>query len=127
AGRGGRRFPRIRGDRPSRSGWLPRRQRFPPHPRASTVDAPDDAGFLRVSPAYAGIDRHRARMSGTPSSFPRIRGDRPAGMGARTDTKEFPPHTRGSTTKSPTLGPSIVVSPAYAGIDRCEEAGGGAH
>ena len=51
------RFPRIRGDRPRFTGCLLPKGSFPPHTRGSTVYALHGTMVVRVSPAYAGIDR----------------------------------------------------------------------
>ena len=49
--------------------------------------------------------------------LPRVRGDRPPWISADVWMGASPPRTRGSTLASHRLCASVVVSPAYAGID----------
>src|SRR5690606_2370510 len=117
-------FPRIRGDRPCYPRHAPSIVLFPPHTRGSTGEGSASASAQDVSPAYAGIDLrlpHRARSG---NRFPRIRGDRPASVGAPAPVTVFPPHTRGSTSGHQEGGGHRHVSPAYAGIDRMSPASG---
>src|SRR5690606_14099058 len=92
--------------------------RFPPHTRGSTGATEADARAAVVSPAYAGIDPVEPDAASARSSFPRIRGDRPGRIDAFYLLIEFPPHTRGSTGPGRRIRGELLVSPAYAGIDR---------
>ena len=114
----GPRFPRIRGDRPSDIVVELKGRRFPPHTRGSTHQEIRDIVGERVSPAYAGIDLSLRLGRSSASSFPRIRGDRPAPGVPRFGGAWFPPHTRGSTGRGGQILRRQPVSPAYAGIDR---------
>ena len=80
-GLAGARFPRIRGDVPSRS-----RTR-----RIST----------RVFPAYAGMFPLTNLTVMMIRSFPRIRGDVPHSLHRRTTCTLFSPHTRGCSRSNP--------------------------
>ncbi len=91
----------------------------PPPTRGSTPLGHLRGSFCDVSPAYAGIDPDRDGPRPDVSRLPRLRGDRPVAEATFPELLMSPPPTRGSTAEvhRALLGP--VVSPAYAGIDRC--------
>ncbi len=113
----GRRFPRMRGDRPSLFLLMGSLYRFPPHARGSTPFYGRLASPNPVSPACAGIDLCMARSIPLPMRFPRMRGDRPLERRGLERMTRFPPHARGSTLGRGWLAQIWPVSPACAGID----------
>ena len=90
-------FPRTRGDGPVQVSPLSVCRTFPPHARGWTPIRLDALDALGVSPARAGMDRHRSTRSWVARGFPRTRGDGPAPHGDPDMTPEFPPHARGWT------------------------------
>ena len=118
-----KRFPRTRGDGPSRTDFVPKAVRFPPHARGWTLMVNGPFNVWVVSPARAGMDRLRKATGDRDSRFPRTRGDGPCRLRSPTPRGPFPPHARGWTlTPRPVLGPDRV-SPARAGMDPSHPAG----
>ena len=111
-------FPRIRGDRPGGAVQYEVMSKFPPHTRGSTGSRNCRRTFRPVSPAYAGIDPVVHDDPFVLACFPRIRGDRPRCPPGSPARAPFPPHTRGSTGGLSRTSIRLLVSPAYAGIDR---------
>ena len=93
-----RRFPRIRGDVPTK--------------------AEQEALEEVVFPAYAGMFRSRGTATSAAWCFPRIRGDVPQSPTPTTPCTRFSPHTRGCSYFSPGWFLSMCVFPAYAGMFR---------
>ena len=91
-------FPRTRGDGPLEDGdrWI--FKAFPPHARGWTRLLAASQGGDHVSPARAGMDRHRLRWRLRPAGFPRTRGDGPSRGCPRRWIWRFPPHARGWTS-----------------------------
>ena len=109
-------FPRIRGD-------VPRRRRFPllgskfsPHTRGCSYYYHHRASTGGVFPAYAGMFPKGLGMGTVAVSFPRIRGDVPAGHAKRNRAVWFSPHTRGCSAAQLGLFAMQAVFPAYAGM-----------
>ena len=67
-------LPRTRGDRPDTPSESNRRMASPPHPRGSTCAHNSPGKIPPVSPAPAGIDRHRSDGLCGDTSLPRTRG-----------------------------------------------------
>ena len=118
AWRRGGRFPRARGDGPSRIEPPIAARRFPPHTRGWTCHARSSQSTEAVSPAHAGMDRPGALRGRTSRSFPRTRGDGPLLWSNIQTLQPFPPHTRGWTLILLHPGAHLFVSPAHAGMDR---------
>src|SRR5690606_36671281 len=90
-------FPRVCGDRPSKTPSATRSALFPPRMRGSTSHSTRDGDRGSVSPAYAGIDPSAQSWSRTAGSFPRVCGDRPFYEYLKKELALFPPRMRGST------------------------------
>ena len=108
------RFPRTRGDGPRTGSSSVRDTAFPPHARGWTRSGLGACARLTVSPARAGMDRHRSNRHRRLHRFPRTRGDGPVpghvivyevgfprtrGDGPPADSHipiqtQFPPHAR---------------------------------
>ena len=73
------RFPRIRGDVPVSESVRETIREFSPHTRGCSYWKPSPALNQTVFPAYAGMFRHTPMHEPVEVSFPRIRGDVPAG------------------------------------------------
>ena len=110
-------FPRTRGDRPYVDAVNPHMLAVPPHTRGSTATAKAWAEGRIGSPAHAGIDRVFVSARSSTEGFPRTRGDRPLKSQIRGTGFSVPPHTRGSTARSPARPNLEFGSPAHAGID----------
>ena len=113
------RFPRRRGDAPSRPSGGGTTTRFPPQARGCTLHTAKAESTGGVSPAGAGMHRPPF-LSPTPGSgFPRRRGDAPQLLRLLCGPRMFPPQARGCTLRGHRPSPRPVVSPAGAGMHRC--------
>ena len=107
----------MRGDRPpfhqfhKNIGW------FTPHARGSTTVPRGGSWSWGVSPACAGIDRHRHCTISDHLRLPRMRGDRPVPKYSSMYSFMFTPHARGSTPRYRMDIAHTTVYPACAGID----------
>ena len=110
-------FPRTRGDGPRAYRQGMENLEFPPHARGWTGTGAALVGGCHVSPARAGMDRHRSCSRGWLPCFPRTRGDGPRGRRAIRSSEEFPPHARGWTIVLFSSHGFRIVSPARAGMD----------
>ena len=112
------RFPRTRGDGPTRIIGRWRWRRFPPHARGWTESSRSRSRSPDVSPARAGMDLAPTQRDSGFAGFPRTRGDGPgAGPAIRRECR-FPPHARGWTRHGDRWDQGSEVSPARAGMDR---------
>ena len=110
-------LPRMRGDRPE---LLPSKGTyyvFTPHARGSTLFRSSDPYLPLVYPACAGIDLAFTASAYSPSSLPRMRGDRPDLHLWPGYDPLFTPHARGSTLQKTLARYCKPVYPACAGID----------
>ena len=89
------RFPRTRGDRPSKRGCAGVEATVPPHTRGSTHHAWLRDAWNSGSPAHAGIDLPKTKLQVQYDRFPRTRGDRPWKKQFYGSDFAVPPHTRG--------------------------------
>ena len=110
-------LPRMRGDRPMYKKKGRRKEKFTPHARGSTLFRSSDPYLPLVYPACAGIDLAFTASAYSPSSLPRMRGDRPDLHLWPGYDPLFTPHARGSTLKKTLARYSKPVYPACAGID----------
>ena len=92
------RFPRIRGDVPTRNSTPMRKWRFSPHTRGCSYATPCILYNHIVFPAYAGMFRVRQDVSNHAGGFPRIRGDVPHPHTPTPPHNMFSPHTRGCSS-----------------------------
>ena len=88
-------FPRIRGDVPGSLLPLSTAATFSPHTRGCSSCVELMYGHEIVFPAYAGMFLIEGFFQPCTARFPRIRGDVPGKIGAKTGTGMFSPHTRG--------------------------------
>ena len=111
------RLPRMRGDRPHLTVFLPHSHMASPHARGSTQSSPvpgeDALGF----PACAGIDLINKGLPHIQQGLPRMRGDRPDAPARGGSGDEASPHARGSTRAIALGVPRRTGFPACAGID----------
>ena len=114
---GKKRLPRMRGDRPIRTGLQDCQSLFTPHARGSTSLGMRIYGRNDVYPACAGIDLTHPHLSQRSISLPRMRGDRPGRVRCYDPQKGFTPHARGSTGLGSSRTRVLQVYPACAGID----------
>ena len=91
------RFPRTRGDGPSRTAAAAASFSFPPH--------------------GAGMDPAATATRSVLARFPRTRGDGPRVGSDAVSHVMFPPHARGWTHRPRDGSPADLVSPARAGMD----------
>ena len=110
-------LPRLRGDGPvfdrTRAPTLP----APPPTRGWTRGARHRRDRQPGSPAYAGMDLYRVRVSRARDRLPRLRGDGPMERVRPGDGPVAPPPTRGWTRGRRRRGRPPAGSPAYAGMD----------
>ena len=93
------RFPRIRGDVPSRNPARSTSQSFSPHTRGCSRLVMFAPTGVTVFPAYAGMfPNFRFRYRWRPG-FPRIRGDVPEKWWKDKTKDGFSPHTRGCSAR----------------------------
>ena len=111
------RFPRTRGDGPSKGTDQVGAPPFPPHARGWTCARLGIQRCERVSPARAGMDLPQGWRAAPVSSFPRTRGDGPHAWCDGRVHVPFPPHARGWTSDARSGQFSQNVSPARAGMD----------
>ena len=90
---------------------------FPPHSRGWTPALGDPTARMRVSPALAGMDLNGTFPITGALGFPRTRGDGPRILDGPSRAGRFPPHSRGWTRCTGTMGRRTMVSPALAGMD----------
>ena len=109
-------FPRRRGDAPDLAIGVYFSGRFPPQARGCTRDHSRRPAHDGVSPAGAGMHRHRVHGLSSRPGFPRRRGDAPLpGPGCPHDPA-FPPQARGCTLSPSRSISGCLVSPAGAGM-----------
>ena len=94
---GGRRLPRMRGDRPIKNTASPPFPPASPHARGSTQGVSMAQKTKTGFPACAGIDLTSPSSSRTRTWLPRMRGDRPRVVPSQEKTPLASPHARGST------------------------------
>ena len=111
------RLPRARGDRPSRTFTGPLTVLAPPRPRGSTPAKASTRVIPSGSPAPAGIDPLRPRITWMRYRLPRARGDRPSFSAFCVAVIPAPPRPRGSTSGVDASCCPVGGSPAPAGID----------
>ena len=111
------RFPRTRGDGPSRRRSRPMSAAVSPHTRGWTPHCLADKIAFTGFPAHAGMDPSPRVASWGAVWFPRTRGDGPHLLDARLRRVGVSPHTRGWTRPAP--GGSVLDPgfPAHAGMD----------
>ena len=117
-----RSFPRIRGDVPSVEAGAGTEYLFSPHTRGCSHSPPNIVNQKSVFPAYAGMFLIHTNPPLSNPSFPRIRGDVPAGKHSKTATTAFSPHTRGCSCGHGHEPLHSIVFPAYAGMFRLRPA-----
>ena len=111
------RFPRTRGDGPYRWEFDQAEPKLPPHARGWTPLWGWRRVAYRASPARAGMDPTDGSSTRLSRSFPRTRGDGPAGHGRLRPVDWLPPHARGWTLTYPWWEGGVGASPARAGMD----------
>ena len=117
------RFPRRRGDGPPKRPFTVASRMFPPQARGWTPLHEQERRRFHVSPAGAGMDlRHGPPMCGG-GGFPRRRGDGPIEELDAGYPGSFPPQARGWTSRIQVRQRMHFVSPAGAGMDRCQRRG----
>jgi len=107
----------MRGDRPVPDCLYSTCTVATPHARGST---PMQYSYCRVSngyPACAGIDLENMWHNNSNGGLPRMRGDRPGVLRARSAKCSATPHARGSTLVEVPEWGGAVGYPACAGID----------
>ena len=113
-------FPRTRGDGPLSGTRQTAEELLPPHARGWTDGWMSEHRHVMASPARAGMDRPPFLVSYSLPCFPRTRGDGPVEHLVADSMRWLPPHARGWTLKRGQDGGLYGVSPARAGMDRCE-------
>ncbi len=110
------RFPRVRGDGPSKT--LPRlsRRRVPPRPRGWSHQNETATLQTSGSPASAGMVPHCASARSSAGRFPRVRGDGPGTGAVLPGTFGVPPRPRGWSLALIGLASADKGSPASAGM-----------
>ena len=111
------RFPRTRGDGPDVIYARIQGEMVSPHTRGWTLRAAaldkNNDGF----PAHAGMDPLPCVSPGSPTRFPRTRGDGPSLYGKFGANPAVSPHTRGWTFRRLDLHDGFAGFPAHAGMD----------
>ncbi len=112
-----RRLPRARGDGPRHRRLADQRVRAPPRSRGWTRD--DGRARLPVhgSPALAGMDPYRWKMTPSGIRLPRARGDGPYVDATTASLYQAPPRSRGWTLPAVGFSGHGRGSPALAGMD----------
>ncbi len=110
------RFPRTRGDGPSRKAIHGSQLRVPPHPRGWSPGLRCDRRAAHGSPAPAGMVPGLPRMPTSRARFPRTRGDGPSTACRATSSSRVPPHPRGWSQLIDLLDNVRDGSPAPAGM-----------
>ena len=110
------RFPRIRGDVPTLPTAPHAHSLFSPHTRGCSPAGLLTIHNINVFPAYAGMFLPGQCGFVPAHSFPRIRGDVPAGCKWWPPHPRFSPHTRGCSREPSVLILNAEVFPAYAGM-----------
>ena len=114
---GGKRLPRMRGDRPHSSSFCTSAPMATPHARGSTFHHIKRVTQNWGYPACAGIDRQTTPPRDATKWLPRMRGDRPHGEIETAHIQTATPHARGSTSGPRRHLAAAGGYPACAGID----------
>ena len=111
------RFPRPRGDGPSKDGSRTYANVVSPPTRGWTFGAPSWEIWAKGFPAHAGMDPRNLRPSQVVQRFPRPRGDRPEIMADFFESAPVSPPTRGWTPSWISELSGSRGFPAHAGMD----------
>ncbi len=117
-GRDPRRFPRVRGDRPTCHPRAAPGTAVPPRARGSPPSRRLSSRGRGGSPACAGIAPIGLTTEDATARFPRVRGDRPREPRYHLGLEPVPPRARGSPHLGGGDGQHPDGSPACAGIAR---------
>ncbi len=110
------RFPRVRGDGPSRREGQSIGKVVPPRPRGWSPVEPMVALFQQGSPASAGMVPPRSKTSWSLVGFPRVRGDGPDLFAVVLLGSTVPPRPRGWSQLLVACPRFVSGSPASAGM-----------
>ena len=111
------RFPRPRGDGPTRSAGRCGSGRVSPPTRGWTRRRVRRVHGAVGFPAHAGMDLCRHNGRSLRRRFPRPRGDGPSQLGRPAAHRQVSPPTRGWTSSTPSRRVSESGFPAHAGMD----------
>ena len=114
---GAPRFPRTRGDGPSKSQPARSTSAVSPHTRGWTPGGRRHVRVIQGFPAHAGMDRSRRCRDRATTGFPRTRGDGPQQPAVDQHAGRVSPHTRGWTRDAGTEDGVRAGFPAHAGMD----------
>ena len=112
-----RRFPRPRGDGPSKAGTHRSADPVSPPTRGWTRSARIGAAIFGGFPAHAGMDPTPSRSRPSSTRFPRPRGDGPRSRFGGGGHGEVSPPTRGWTLDCSRRKRRYAGFPAHAGMD----------
>ena len=110
------RFPRTRGDVPTKGQATSSVATLPPHTRGCTLTPWPTHSPGGASPAHAGMYPSMPTRRRVLSRFPRTRGDVPLASDDDQSSARLPPHTRGCTVRLVYQHAVAAASPAHAGM-----------